>query len=53
MHLFLLDFQVILGFQGNRFYRFGQALLGLPGNQGDQEDQVALECYCDIQKVSG
>lgn len=53
MYLFLLDFQVNLGFQGNQFDPVAQALHGIPGCRGGQEDQGALDCCYDIQRESG
>lgn len=52
-NLFLLDFQVNLGFLGNQFDQAVQALLCFPGCQEGQEDQLALESCYDIQKESG
>lgn len=52
-YLFLLDFQVDLGFQGNRCVRAVQALRGILGYQEGLEDQVVRESCCDIQKESG
>lgn len=52
-YLFLLDFQVDLGFQGNRCVQAVQARRGILGCQEGLEDQVVRESCCDIQKESG
>lgn len=52
-HLSLLDFQVSLGFRGNRSDRAVQALRGFLGHQEGQEDQLVPESCCDIQTESG
>lgn len=47
MYLFLLDFQVNLGFQGIQPDQVALALHGVLGFQGGQQDRVALDCcYC-------
>lgn len=47
MHLFLLGFQVNLGFQGIQSDQVVLALHGVLGFQGGQQDRVALDCcYC-------
>lgn len=50
---FLLDFQVHRGFQGNLHVQFVQALHGFLVHQEGQEDQLALESWCDIQMEPG
>lgn len=51
-YLFLPDFQVNLGFQGNQSDQVVQALRGILGCQEGREDRVAPESCCDIQRES-
>lgn len=52
-NLFLPDFQVDLGFQGNQFVQVAQALRGCPGFQGGRRGRAAPESCCDTQRESG
>lgn len=52
-YLFLLDFQVILEFQGIQIFQVVRALLGIQAHQEGREDLEAQECCCDIRRESG
>lgn len=52
-HLFLLDFQVNRGFQGNLFAQVVRALRGFLGHLGVRGDRGDQESCCGIQKEPG
>lgn len=52
-HLFLLDFQANRGFQGNLSVQVVQALRGILGHLGVQEDLGDRESCCGTRREPG